>query len=353
MNTRPHSFTLRQLQYACAVAEHLSFRHAAEVCHVAQPSLSAQVAELEAAVGVQLFERDRRRVLITSRGQAVLERARQLLLQADDLADAAKRVADPFVGAMRIGVIPTIAPYLVPAATAAIRRAHPKLTTAWIEEKTPTLIAQLSAGTIDAAVLALEAELGDVEHAVIASDPFVLVAPPDHPLMQKSTPIPARELRSADMLLLDEGHCMREQALEVCSSVKAREAEFRATSLSTLVQLVVQGAGVTLLPVLALETETLRAELGIRRIAAPAPARTIALVWRKGASLAAALVQLAACIRESYPAIALARAPAAEPADAALRVAPGKHGSGQKGARSASGTTARKRGSHSARDGVS
>src|SRR5690606_10423513 len=144
MNTRPHSFTLRQLQYACAVAEHLSFRRAAEVCHVAQPSLSAQVAELEAALGVQLFERDRRRVLVTSRGRVVLERARRLLLQADDLADAAKRVADPFVGTMRVGVIPTSAPYLVPAATAAGRRAYPQLTVAWIEDKTQTLMTQLA-----------------------------------------------------------------------------------------------------------------------------------------------------------------------------------------------------------------
>jgi LysR family hydrogen peroxide-inducible transcriptional activator len=332
MNTRPHAFTLRQLQYACAVAEHLSFRHAAEVCHVAQPSLSAQVAELETALGLQLFERDRRRVLVTGRGQVVLERARQLLLAADDLAGAAKQVADPFVGAMRIGVIPTIAPYLVPSATAAIRRAHPKLTIAWIEDKTQTLLAQLSTGGIDGAVLALEAELGDVEHAVIASDPFVLVAPPGHPLLQKSTPIPARELRAADMLLLDEGHCMREQTLDVCSSVKAREAEFRATSLSTLVQLVVQGAGITLLPALALETETLRAELGIRQIAAPAPARTIALVWRKAAALGEALALVAASIRESYPAVALA-----------------KHGTGAKTPASAQ----RKRLSHSARDGLS
>jgi LysR family hydrogen peroxide-inducible transcriptional activator len=307
MNPRPHSFTLRQLQYACAVAEHLSFRHAAEVCHVAQPSLSAQVAELEAALGVQLFERDRRRVLVTPRGQVLLERARQLLLSADDLGDAAKRVGDPFVGTMRIGVIPTIAPYLVPAATAGIRRAYPNLTIAWVEDKTQTLVALLSNGDIDGAVLALEAELGDVEHALIASDPFVLVAPPGHPLMQKNTPIPARELRAADMLLLDEGHCMREQALEVCSSVKAREAEFRATSLSTLVQLVVQGAGVTLLPALALETETLRAELGIREIAAPTPARTLALVWRKRASLANALTHVAASIRESYPGVALTK----------------------------------------------
>jgi LysR family hydrogen peroxide-inducible transcriptional activator len=332
MNSRPHPFTLRQLQYACAVAEHLSFRHAAEVCHVAQPSLSAQVAELESALGVQLFERDRRRVLVTSRGHVMLERARQLLLAADDLGDAAKRVADPFAGTMRIGVIPTIAPYLVPAATAGIRQQYPKLTIAWVEDKTQTLISHLSSAGIDGAVLALEAELGDVEHAVIASDPFVLVAPPDHPLVQKQSPIPARELRAADMLLLDEGHCMREQALEVCSSVKAREAEFRATSLSTLVQLVVQGAGVTLLPALALETETLRAELGIRQIAAPAPARTIALVWRKGASLADALRRLAASIRESYPAVALA-----------------KHGPGAKGQLS----SARRRLSHGARDGVS
>jgi LysR family transcriptional regulator, hydrogen peroxide-inducible genes activator len=330
MNSRPHAFTLRQLQYACAVAEHLSFRRAAEVCHVAQPSLSAQVAELETALGVQLFERDRRRVLVTPPGHVLIERARQLLLAADDLGEAARRVTDPFAGTMRIGVIPTIAPYLVPAATAGIRRAYPKLTVAWIEDRTQVLIAQLAAGAIDGAVLALEAELGDVEHALIASDPFVLVAPPGHPLMQKSTPIPARELRAADMLLLDEGHCLREQALEVCSSVKAREAEFRATSLSTLIQLVVQGAGVTLLPTLALETETLRAELGIRQIAAPTPARTIALVWRKGAAIADALMRVAASLRESYPTVALA-----------------KHG----GAKSQA-PTSQKRLSRPARDGV-
>jgi LysR family transcriptional regulator, hydrogen peroxide-inducible genes activator len=304
LNTRPHAFTLRQLQYACAVAEHLSFRQAAVVCHVAQPSLSAQIAELEAALGVQLFERDRRRVLVTARGQALLERARKLLLEADDLTDASKRLSDPFSGTLRIGVIPTIAPYLVPFATAGIRAAFPKLTVAWIEEKTQALLAEMSTGELDAAVLALEAELGDVEHEVIATDPFVLVAPPGHPLMEKTTPIPPRELRATDMLLLDEGHCLRAQALEVCTSVKAREAEFRATSLSTLVQLVVQGAGVTLLPALALETETLRAELGIRQIAAPTPARTIALIWRKGASLAGALTQIAASIRESYPTVA-------------------------------------------------
>lgn len=332
MNTRPHAFTLRQLQYACAVAEHLSFRQAAEACRVAQPSLSAQIAELEAALGVQLFERDRRHVLVTGRGQVVIERARQLLLLADDLGEAAKRVADPFTGTMRLGVIPTIAPYLVPFATRAVRRSFPQLTIAWIEDKTQTLLAQLSSGDIDGAVLALEAQLGDVEHAVIASDPFVLVAPPGHALLEKTTPLPARELRSADVLLLDEGHCLREQALEVCSSVRAREAEFRATSLATLVQLVVQGAGVTLLPALALETETARAELGIREIASPAPARTIALIWRRGSPLGAALTRVATTIRESYPAVASAKRSSGSQSPAA---------------------SSRKRASHSSRDRVS
>ncbi len=300
---------------------------------MAQPSLSAQVAELEAALELQLFERDRRRVLITPRGQALLELARQILVQADDLRASAKRVADPFIGTLRIGVIPTIAPYLVPSATSGIRRSYPKLTTLWVEEKTDALSAQLAAGMIDGAVLALEAELGEVDHAVIASDPFVLAAPQNHALMQKKAPITLKELRSAELLLLDEGHCMREQALEFCTSVKARELEFRATSLSTLVQLVVQGAGVTLLPRLALATETQRAELGIREIAAPAPARTIAMIWRKGSSLGSALAAIAVSIRENYPSVASIKQPDAAKAQASI--------------------TKRKRMSHPARDRVS
>lgn len=332
MKLRPHAFTLRQLQYACAVAEHLSFRRAAQACRVAQPSLSAQIAELEGALEVQLFERDRRRVLVTSRGRVLLDRARALLIQADDLGEAAKRLGDPFDGTLRVGVIPTIAPYLVPAATAGIRQRFPKLTIEWIEEKTEPLVAQLASGDVDAAVVALEAELGEVDHEVIASDPFLLVARPDDPLMQKHSPVSLKELRAASILLLDEGHCMRQQALEFCSSVRARELEFRATSLSTLVQLVVQGAGVTLLPSLALETEALRAELGIREIAPPAPNRTIAMVWRKGSALASSLSAVAALIRENYPKVVMRRSLS------------------QKGQTTGA---ARKRVSHGARDGVS
>jgi LysR family transcriptional regulator, hydrogen peroxide-inducible genes activator len=304
VKSQPHHFTLRQLQYACAVAEQLSFRRAAERCRVAQPSLSAQIAELETALGVKLFERDRRRVLLTPDGRALLERAGELLLAADDLEDAAKQVADPLTGALSIGIIPTIAPYLVPAATAAIRKKYPTLLVRWVEDKTGVLREQLDAGTIDGALLAFESNLGEVEHALIADDPFLLAAPPDHPLMRDKSPVSHADLRGAEMLLLDDGHCLREQALEFCSTVRAHELEFRATSLATLVQLVVQGAGVTLLPALALPTETSRAKLGIREIAAPPPHRTLALIWRRSSPLGRALAPVAAAIRENYPRVA-------------------------------------------------
>src|SRR5215468_1761030 len=159
-----HPFSLRQVQYAVAVAGSLSFRKAADLCHVSQPSLSAQLAQLEQALGVRLFERDRRRVLVTAAGKDLLERARRLLLEADDLMAAARRAGDPLAGTLRIGVIPTISPYLLPSATPAIRAAHPQQTTVWVEDKTAALVRALEAGALDAALLALEAEIANVEH---------------------------------------------------------------------------------------------------------------------------------------------------------------------------------------------
>lgn len=300
MDLPPHPLTLRQLQYAVAVADALSFRRAAEHCYVSQPSLSAQLADLEAALGVQLFERDRRRVLLTPAGHALLERARRVLLEADDLVAAARRAGDPLAGTLRVGVIPTIAPYLLPMATARIRRAFARLTIAWVEDKTEALVRSLDTGALDGVLLALEADIGDVEHERIAEDPFVLVAPRKHPLVMKDAPAAIRELRGTGVLLLDEGHCFREQALELCSTVRARELEFRATSLATLVQMVVQGAGVTLLPVLAVDAETRRAELAIRPFERPAPHRTLAMVWRRRSPLGPALRQVAAVIRDAY-----------------------------------------------------
>lgn len=300
MNLDHHPFSLRQLQYAVAIAESLSFRKAAERCHVSQPSLSAQLAQLEKALGVRLFERDRRRVLVTAPGREIIERARLVLRETDDLVELARRARDPLAGTLRIGVIPTISPYLLPRVTSAFRATYPRLTVMWVEDKTAALVRSLDAGTLDAALLALEADIGDVEREIVGHDPFVLATPLGHPLGAKTSPARPAELRGTSVLLLDDGHCFREQALAFCSSAKAHELEFRATSLSTLVQMVAGGAGVTLLPRLAVSTEAKRAELRVRPFAEPAPRRTIALVWRKCSPLGPALRQLAGPTRSAY-----------------------------------------------------
>ncbi len=307
MSFGPHPFSLRQLQYVVAVADALSFRRGAERCHVSQPSLSAQIAEVESGLGVRIFERDRRRVLVTAAGREVVERARQLVVGADDLVQAAKRVSDPLVGTLRIGVIPTISPYLLPTATPLLRADLPRITFAWLEDKTEVILKALDEGTLDAALLALEADIGDVERDVVAKDPFVLVTPRGHALAKKASPVTPRDLADANVLLLDDGHCFREQALAVCSTANARELEFRATSLSTLVQMVAGGTGVTLLPAVSVPTEARRADLRIRKFAAPVPSRTIALVWRKRSPLEVALRRVAAGLRAAYPEVTRAR----------------------------------------------
>jgi LysR family transcriptional regulator, hydrogen peroxide-inducible genes activator len=301
IRNEPHAFTLRQLQYALAVAEELSFHRAAERCHVSQPSLSAQVAELETSLGVRLFERDRRRVLVSKRGAELLAPLRHALVAADALAVAAKEGADPLSGDLSLGVIPTVSPYFLPSVTKALRARFPRLKLSWTEDKTATLVKSLAEGRLDGAVVALEAELGPVEHELLAKDHFLLAAAPGHPLLAGTSPLTRRDLAGADVLLLDEGHCLREQALEFCSHTKARELEFRATSLPTLVQMVAGGAGVTLLPELAVSTESPRAGVEVRAFADPAPERSIALVWRKQSALVEALRAVAVVMRKAYP----------------------------------------------------
>lgn len=300
MNLGSHPFSLRQLQYVAAVAESLSFRKAAERCHVSQPSLSEQIARIEEALGVRLFERNRKRVIVTAAGRGLIERARLILRETDDLLDLAQRTRDPFSSTLRLGVIPTISPYLLPQLTLGLRKAYPRLTLLWVEDKTAALMSSLEAGGLDAALLALESEIGDVEHEIIGPDPFVLATPARHPLGAPATPAKASELRGVEVLLLDDGHCFREQALAFCFGAKAHELEFRATSLSTLAQMVASGAGVTLLPALAVPAETQRAPLAIRPFAPPAPQRTIALVWRKRSPLGPALHPLSQTAREVY-----------------------------------------------------
>jgi LysR family hydrogen peroxide-inducible transcriptional activator len=204
-------------------------------------------------------------------------------------------------GTLRLGVIPTVSAYLLPTIAPALRAAFPELMVAWVEDKTPALVQGLSAGNLDAALLALEADIGDVDKEVVATDPFVLAARPDDPLAAKSAAVSLNELRDENVLLLDDGHCFREQALAYCTRAKAQEASYRATSLTTLTQMVAGGAGITLLPALAVSTEAQRAGLKVRPFAAPAPARTIALVWRKRSPIAEALTRLAKKIRDAYP----------------------------------------------------
>ncbi len=300
-------FSLRQLQYAVAVADALSFSKAAARCHVSQPSLSAQLAQLEGALGVRLFERNRRRVLLTSAGGQLIEGARRVLAEAASLAVSAREASDPLAGTLRIGVIPTIAAYLLPSASRALRAAYPQLSVRWVEDKTSTLMRSLEAGTLECALVALEADLGTVEHERVAWDPFVIAAPPNHPVSKSRAPASAADLRGAQVLLLDEGHCFREQALAFCTKVKARELEFRATSLATLAQMVASGAGITLLPSLSVETECRRAELTIRPFADPSPLRTIVLAWRRRSPMAESLRRVARTLRESYPVGSTAR----------------------------------------------
>ena len=302
MSSAPHPFTLRQLQYIVAVAEELSFRRAAERCHVSQPSLSMQLAQVETGLGVRLFERAHKPVLVTAAGRHLVERAKRLLLEADEIVRAAQRVADPLAGTIRLGIIPTISPYLLPAVTPALRRKLPRLRIAWVEDKTDALVKKLAAGETEGTVLALEADVGDVARAVVAADPFVLVTRPEHPLATKNGPVTEAELRGEELLLLDEGHCFRDQALEACGTARAREGEFRATSLSTLVQMVAGGGGITLIPAIAVATEARRARLHVRPLAARAAHRTIAVVWRKGSALEPALREIAAVLRAAYPA---------------------------------------------------
>jgi LysR family hydrogen peroxide-inducible transcriptional activator len=294
---KTYNFTLRQIQYVVAVADMLSFRRAAERCNVSQPSLSAQIAEMEAALGVALFERDRRGVFLTSAGHELVGRARRMLVEADDFTEAANRFVDPLGGTLRIGVIPTIGPYLLPHIVPVLRQVYPSLMIIWIEEKTEALVRAVSHGDLDAALLALEANVGDLEHHAIAIDPFVLATPPGHQLGRHALPVTRSQLRGERILLLDDGHCFRDQVLEYCSSGKVEELGFRATSLPTLAQMVSSGAGITLLPSIAIPTEARRSQLSIRPFSRPAPFRTIVLGWRRRSTLADTLHQIAQRLR--------------------------------------------------------
>jgi LysR family hydrogen peroxide-inducible transcriptional activator len=296
-----NDLSLRQLQYVVADADTLGFHRAAAECHVSQPTLSAQVALLESVLGVRLFERDRRRVLVTAAGAELVARARRVLVEVNDLIATATRAQAPFSGTLRLGIIPTLAPYLLPEVTPAIKKKYPALGLLFHEEKTADIVRGLAEGTLDAGIAALEAELGDTAHAEILRDDFVVALPKQHPLVKKPK-LTLGDLEDEPVLLLDEGHCFRDQALDLCGKAHASVASFRATSLATLAQMVSSGAGITLLPSLAVPVENRRGQLEIRPFTRPAPRRTVVLVWRKSSPFGSAFVELAALLEQALAA---------------------------------------------------
>ncbi len=289
--------TLRQLEYVVGIADHRSFRKAATACAVTQPALSAQLSQLESLLGVQIFERDRRQVLITAIGAEIVARARAALAAAEAVVDSANALAQPLTGTLRLGVIPTIAPYMLPIVLPAVRIAYPRLRLALREERTAQVLALLDDGRLDAAVLALPVQ-GDLAAVSLYREDFVVATPPDHPLARRVR-LRESDLDAAHMLLLDDGHCLREQALAVCDAIGAHEhAELRATSLPTLVQMVANGLGVTLLPEMAAAALASHGEVALARFVAPAPGRDIGLVWRMSSARGRELGLLAELLRE-------------------------------------------------------
>jgi LysR family hydrogen peroxide-inducible transcriptional activator len=290
--------TLRQLEYVVAIADHASFSRAAEACAVSQPALSAQIAQLEESLGVQLFERDRRKVLVTPAGAEVIDRARTTLAAARGIVDVARSSAQPLTGTLRLGVIPTIAPFLLPVVLPAVRAAFPQLRLLLREEQTARCLAQLDEGKLDAAILALPVP-GDLAAVRLYTEDFTLAVPRGHRLAKRATVRPA-DLDDEAVMLLDDGHCLRDQALAVCESAGAREqGELRATSLVTLTQMVASGLGVTLVPVMAAHALAPKgSEVVIVRFAAPAPGRDVGLCWRMSSARGRELGTLAGCLRE-------------------------------------------------------
>ncbi len=273
--------SIRQLECLVAVADQRNFRKAAAKLGISQPALSAQVQSAEQLLGVQVFERDRRSVLITPAGEDVVGRARLALDAIDTVGDAARRRAEPLVGPLRLGVIPTIAPYWLPALLPEVRRRFPRLELILREDQTARLLAQLDAGQLEAALVALPVP-GDVTTVAIARESFVVAAPRGAALLAKRGRLSERDLDHETVLLLEDGHCLRDQALAVCDRGGAVESmEVRATSLPTLVQMVAGGLGITLLPEAAAAALVhARGPVDVAPIGKPPPGRTIGLAWR-------------------------------------------------------------------------
>jgi len=293
---------LRDLRYLVALAEALHFGKAAEACHVSQPTLSTQIKKLEEELGVALVERAPRHVMLTAAGRDIAVRARRVLAEVDQMRETARRTSDPEAGSVRLGLFPTLGPYLLPHVVPRIRARFPRLELLLVEEKTEAILHRLRDGKLDAAILALPLHEDWLETEFLFEEPFLLAVPEGHPLATHRN-LQLSDLGDQHLLLLEEGHCLRDQALEVCHLAGAGEKEgFRATSLETLRQMVAAGVGVTLLPMLAVKPPVSPSE-NIRLLAFkdPPPARRMAMVWRKTSAMGAFLHTLADVLRALPP----------------------------------------------------
>ena len=286
---------LRDLKYLIALADLRHFGKAADACFVSQPTLSTQVRKLEEELGVTLVERAPRKVMLTATGQDVVQRARRIVADVEQMREAARRSKDPESGSLRLGVFPTLAPYLLPHVVPQLRERFPQLELLLVEEKSDVLLQHLREGRLDAALLALPVHDEQLHCEFLFDEPFVLAAPHGHELASR-TSLRMDELSDETLLLLEDGHCLRDQALDVCRLSGAQEKSgFRATSLETLRQMVAAGVGVTLLPALSVRAPIVQpANIRLVKFDEPPPSRRIALVWRKSSAMEAFLQQLAA-----------------------------------------------------------
>ncbi len=273
---------LKDLRYLVALADTRHFGKAAERCFVSQPTLSAQLKKLEDYLGVTLIERQPKHALLTQAGEAIVARARRIIESSDEVVEIARSHKDPLAGRLRVAMLPTIGPYLLPGVAPRIRKALPRVELMLYEYQTGPMLAKLHSGEVDVGILALPVDLDGLDSRALYDEPFVVAVPASHPLAQKSAVRPD-DLKGVTLLLLEEGHCLRDQALDVCNRLDVHEKQdFRGTSLETLRQMVAAGAGVTLLPELATHgPHSTTRGLVVRPFARPAPTRQIGAIWRR------------------------------------------------------------------------
>lgn len=293
---------LRDLRYLVALNDFKHFGRAASACFVSQPTLSTQIKKLEDELGIALVERTPRKVLLTEVGREIVTRARTILHEAEQIKVLARRSKNPELAMVRLGLFPTLGPYLLPHVVPKIRKAFPKLELFLTEEKTEIILQQLRDGHLDAGILALPVSDDQLHCDFLFEEPFVLAVPRHHRLSNRAN-MRSSELRNESLLLLDEGHCLRDQALEVCRLTGAKEkTEFRATSMETLRQMVAANSGITLLPILATKPPIAQSDnIKLIPFSSKAPSRRIAMIWRKSSALAEFLPKLANIIRSLPP----------------------------------------------------